>query len=235
LGAENYREKKSHAAPMSCIFNAAANTEEMSRTGSGPKKSLATNLSRDHRKRGPPKRAITWLIDVMPEAIKTGSILIKDGTFLPDALRFDSEPCATGWRLVKDLDGYGLHRKINEAEWTFFCLASEIKATIFGFDGQKTVRRAVKRILANLKSSKFNALEITRVASKSFLGVPYVNVSACSRHIQESLYLFCGKDSQELGSSEIDCRPDQSMGPAGSEVRLKGTTIQADVAPILNR
>ena len=171
----------------------------------------------------------------MPEAIKTGSILIKDGTFLPDALRFDSQPCATGWRLVKDLDGYGLHRKINEAEWTFFCLASEIKATIFGFDGQKTVRRAVKRILANLKSSKFNSLEITRVASKSFLGVPYVNVSACSRHIQESLYLFCGKDFQELDSSKIDCRPAHSMGPAGSEVRLKGTMIQADVAPILNR
>ena len=171
----------------------------------------------------------------MPEAIKTGSILIKDGTFLPDALRFESEPCATGWRLVKDLDGYGLHRKINEAEWTFFCLASEIKATIFGFDGQKTVRRAVKRILANLKSSKFNSLEITRVASKSFLGVPYVNVSACSRHIQESLYLFCDKDFRVLGSSKIECRRNESMGPAASKGLLKGTMIQADVAPILNR
>ena len=42
----------------------------------------------------------------MPDTIKTGTILIKDGTFLPDALRFESEPCATGWRLVKNLDGY---------------------------------------------------------------------------------------------------------------------------------
>ena len=171
----------------------------------------------------------------MAETIKTGTILIKDGTFLPDALRFESEPCATGWRLVKDLDGYGLHCKINEAEWTFFCLAGEIKATIFGFDGQKTVRRAVKRILENRKSSKFNSLEITRVASKSFLGVPYVSVSACSRHIQESLYLFCDKDFRELGSSKIDCRPDQSMGLAGSKGLLNGTMIQANVAPILNR
>ena len=171
----------------------------------------------------------------MPEVIKTGSILIKDGTSLPDALRFESEPCATGWRLVKDLDGYGLHCKINEAEWTFFCLAGEIKATIFGFDGQKTVRRAVKRILARLKSGKFNSLEITRVALKRFLGVPYVSVSACSRHIQESLLLSCEKDFRGLGSSKIDCRPDQSMRPVGSEVLLKGTMIQADVAPILNR
>jgi hypothetical protein len=171
----------------------------------------------------------------MAETIKTGTILIKDGTFLPDALRFESEPCATGWRLVKDLDGNGLHRKINEAEWTFFCLAGDIKATIFGFDGQKTVRRAVKRILANLKSSKCNSLEITRVASKSFLGVPYVSVSACSRHIQESLYLFCGKDFRELGSSKIDSRPDQSMVLADSKGLLKGAMIRADVAPILNR
>jgi hypothetical protein len=171
----------------------------------------------------------------LPEAIKTGTILIKDGTFLPDAMQLESEPCATGWRLVKDLDGYGLGRKINDAGWTFFCLAGEIKATIFGFDGQKAVRRAVKRILANLKSSKFNSLEITRVASKRFLGVPYVRVWACSRHIQESLSLSCDKDFRELGPSKIDCRPNQSMGPAGSDAPLKGTMIQADAAPILNR
>jgi len=58
----------------------------------------------------------------MAETINTGTILIKDGTFFPDALRFESEPCATGWRLVKNLDGYGLGRKIHEAGWTFFWL-----------------------------------------------------------------------------------------------------------------
>ncbi len=41
----------------------------------------------------------------MAEKIKTGSVLIKDGALLPDALQFESEPCATGWRLVKNLDG----------------------------------------------------------------------------------------------------------------------------------
>ena len=126
----------------------------------------------------------------MPDTIKTGTILIKEGTLLPEALRVESDPCAPGWRFVKNLDGYGLDRKIHEAGWTFFCLAGEIKATVFGFDGQKTVRRAVKRILANLKLEKFNSLEITGVASKRFLGVPYVSASARSRHIQESPFLF---------------------------------------------
>jgi hypothetical protein len=147
----------------------------------------------------------------MAEAINTGTILVKDGTFLQEALRFETEPCATGWRLVKNLDGYGLGRKIHEAGWTFFWLAGELGATVFGFDGQKTVRGAVKRILANLKLGEFNSLEITRVASKRFLGLPYASVSAHSRHIQKSLLLLGAKDRQVLVPSRIDSRPDQNI------------------------
>jgi hypothetical protein len=139
----------------------------------------------------------------MAETINTGTILIKDGTFLPDALRFESEPCATGWRLVKNLDGYGLDRKIHEAGWTFFWLAGELGATVFGFDRQKTVRRAVKRILANLKLGEFNSLEITRVASKRFLGLPYASVSAQSRHIQENAVRLRAKDHQEWDRAKL--------------------------------
>ncbi len=128
----------------------------------------------------------------MPDTIKTGTILMKEGTPLPEALRFEREPCAAGWSFVKDVDSDGLDRKIHETGWTFFRLAGEIKATVFGFDEQKTVRRAVERILANLKSEKLNSLEITQVssvASERFVGVRYVTVHAHSRHIQESAFL----------------------------------------------
>jgi hypothetical protein len=133
----------------------------------------------------------------MPDSIKTGTILIKEGTLLPEVLRFESEPCAPGWRLVKNLDGYGLGRKIHEAGWTFSWRLGEIGATVFGLDEQKTLRRAVEQILANLESAEFNSLEIMRVASeasKRFLGVRYVTVSAQSRDIQESAPLFRAKD-----------------------------------------
>jgi len=139
----------------------------------------------------------------MAETIKMGTILIKDGTVLPEALQVESEPCAPGWRLVKKPDGYGLGRKIHAAGWTFFCLAGEIKATVFGLGGQKTVRRAVKRILAKLRSEKFNGLEITQVEAKRFLGLPYARVCAHSRHIQENAFLLQSKDHQEWDRAKL--------------------------------
>ena len=101
----------------------------------------------------------------MPDVTQAGRIFIRDGTLLPKTLQIESEPYTPGWRSVKNLDGYGLGRKIHDAGWTFFCLAYETKATVFGIDGEKMVRRAIERILANRKSSeKFNSLEIARVA-----------------------------------------------------------------------
>ena len=140
----------------------------------------------------------------MAQTIKKGTILIKDGTFLPDTLQFESEPCATGWRLVKNLDGYGLGRKIHEAGWTFFYLAGEIKATIFGFDGQRTVRRAVKRILANLKSEKFNGLEVMQVDAKRFPGISPIRVSAPIPDISRRTPLHLqAKDHQEWDRAKL--------------------------------
>ncbi len=133
----------------------------------------------------------------MDETIKPGTILIKEGTLLPQSLRFESEPCVPGWRFVMDFDGCGLDRKLREAGWTFFCLAGQHGVTVFGMDEQKTLSRAVEQILANLESVECNSLEIMRVdseASKRFLGVRYVTVSAQSRDIQESAALSRVKD-----------------------------------------
>jgi hypothetical protein len=47
----------------------------------------------------------------MSDTIKTGTILIKEGTLLPGAVRFESECGVPGWRLVKDLDRSGLDRE----------------------------------------------------------------------------------------------------------------------------
>lgn len=106
---------------------------------------------------------------------------IERGVFLP------------GWKAVKDLDGYQLGRKIEEAQWNFFYLAGEIRVTVPGSDGSKTLRRAVKRALAK-QAKQFNSLEIASVVAKRFLGLPFMSVVAHTRHIQQGTRLVPAKD-----------------------------------------
>ncbi len=121
----------------------------------------------------------------MADAITTGTILIAEGALLPESLPLESEPYAYGWRLVKNLDSKGLDKIIREAGWNFFYIAGVIETNAFGSDEKKTIRKAIKQVIANLRSKNFNCLEITRVVAKRSLGLPYVSVSAHSRHIQE--------------------------------------------------
>ena len=125
----------------------------------------------------------------MTDTIKAGTILIEEGTLMPECLQFESEHYSKGWRAVKNLDGYGLGRKIGEAGWTFFYMAGEIRASVFGLDREKALSSAVDRLLVNLKATRFNSLEIAQVAAKRFWGLPYVTVSAHQRNIQESMFL----------------------------------------------
>ncbi len=148
---------------------------------------------------------------------------MREGTLLPRTLQIESEPYMPGWRSVKSL-GYELGRKIHAAGWTFFCLAYETKATVFGIDEEKMIRRAIERILTNreAEAEKFNSLEIARVAwwtSKRFLGIRHVTVSAQSRHIQESPVIFQVQDkgSAVPAPSKIELRPDQSIGLSTSK------------------
>ena len=117
------------------------------------------------------------------DVLKTGTILIEQGTVLPKSLLLTSEPYSTGWTAVTNVRAE-FEKDISRAGWTFFFLAGTIRETAFGFDKQKAVHTAVERILADLKSQECNCLEITGVTMKSFLGMSYACVTGHSRHIQ---------------------------------------------------
>ena len=130
------------------------------------------------------------------------AVLIREDIPLPANLAIQSEVFLPGWRLIKNLDGYALDREIREAGWTFSCLAGETRATVFGIDEEKMVCRAIEQILENRARTnpawdKFNSLEITHVssvASRRFLGVCSVTVSARSRHLQQCVGLVPAKE-----------------------------------------
>ena len=123
-----------------------------------------------------------------------GTILIRESALLPAGLVIEGEVFLPGWRIIKNLDRFTLTRNIEGANWTFFYLAGEIRTTVLGRDQPGTLRRAVKCILAKQREQKFNSLEITKVVSKRFFGIPFTSVTAHSRHIQQSIGLVPAKD-----------------------------------------
>jgi hypothetical protein len=127
--------------------------------------------------------------DTMAGAIKAGTIMMQAGTLIPQSVRVEAEPYSRDWEMLKDSDSNTLDRNLRGVGWSFFFLAARIQAMAWGMWGENTVRRAVKQALAQVRSSKFNCLEITEITAKRFLGLPYVRVSAHSRHIQNGPFL----------------------------------------------
>jgi hypothetical protein len=82
------------------------------------------------------------------------TILIRENTLLPAGLTVKSEVFLPGWKIIKNLDGYGLGRKIAEANWHFFYLAGDIGAIALGRLGPGSLRRAVKHALAKNREEK---------------------------------------------------------------------------------
>jgi len=124
----------------------------------------------------------------------SGAILIRESTLLPAGLAVESEVFLPDWRVVKNLDRSTLARNIEGVNWNVFYLAGEIRATVLGRNQPGTLRRAVKCVLAKQEGQKFNSLEITKVVSKRFLGIPFMSVTAHARHIQQGMGLVPAKD-----------------------------------------
>jgi hypothetical protein len=129
----------------------------------------------------------------MPPTIQVGTILMKDWPGTTQPLGLESEPCTGSWSVLKVLDSYALDRKIHAAGWNFFFIAAEVKVMFLGAVGAVKIGNALQGLLRKVQPQNFNSLEITGIVARRFLGVPYVTVSAHSRHMQES----CQLDSTE--------------------------------------
>jgi len=129
----------------------------------------------------------------MPSTVQVGTILMREWPGMPQLPGFETEPCFGEWSRVKVLDGIALDRAVHRTGWNFFFMATEVKAMFFGFPGAGKIQSALKRILNKVKRQHFNALEVTAIVAGHFLGLPYVTVSAHSRHMQ----LSCNLDSAD--------------------------------------
>ena len=136
----------------------------------------------------------------MVPTVHVGTILVKAWPERLQLVGFETEPGLGEWSMVKTPDAFTLDRKIHAAGWNFFFMAAEVKAMFFGSLGAAKVRSALMRILAKVKKQHFNSLEVTAIVARNFLGLPYVVVSAHSRHMQHS----CNLDSAEIRQTSQD-------------------------------
>ena len=155
----------------------------------------------------------------MSDTNSAGTILIREDTRLPANLSIESEAFLPGWRVVKSLDRSTLARNIEGVNWNFFYLAGEMRATVLGRDRSGTLRRAVKCVLAKQKGPKFNSLEITKVVSERFLGIPFMRVTAHSRHIKQGVGLIPAKDF--VLRMPVTATPESGLGSGGERFRQK--------------
>jgi hypothetical protein len=153
----------------------------------------------------------------MRETMMPGTVLIKEGARLPEGMQLESEACVPGWRFVKNLDGYGFDRAIRKLGWNFFCLAQDMKVSAIGSRASSRVNRGIRRFATRVSAEGFNALEITKVSAKSFLGVPYVSMSARSRHVQQSMLLVRDNETPASGTT----KPGSQLKPGTALLDVK--------------
>lgn len=126
----------------------------------------------------------------MTATVKVGTILIEgQPPRTAEVLGLESEAYLADWSVISALDGSALDKKIRAAGWNFFFLAEELKAMFFGAISAAKVQNALQRILGRVRRQNFNCVEVTGIVAKRFCGIPYVTVSAHSRHIQQSCQL----------------------------------------------
>jgi hypothetical protein len=126
----------------------------------------------------------------MTATVEVGTILIEEQPpRIAEVLGLESEPYLGNWSVIKALDGFALDKKIRAAGWNFFFLAEEVKVMFFGAIRAAKVQDALKRIFEKVRRQNCNGLEVTGIVAKRFWGIPYVTVSAHSRHIQQSCQL----------------------------------------------
>jgi hypothetical protein len=127
------------------------------------------------------------------KTLKKGSLLLADGTALPDSVSLASHPYAPEWRLLHHINPKQLTDLIQQAGWHCFYLAAELETTAWGWDQEATLQKAIQRITARTKAARYNCVEIKHIEARRWLGISMVKLTAHSRHIQGKENLAAGR------------------------------------------
>lgn len=118
--------------------------------------------------------------------LQAGNVFIDINAARPECFHVAPGPYPNSWAAVtREPNPRDLDNSLGAIGWTFFYRAGSIRASGFGSNTASRTAAALKRLFAVAAREKNNCLEIDSVTSRSFLGLPYVTVSAHSRHIRK--------------------------------------------------
>lgn len=116
--------------------------------------------------------------------ITAGTVLVENGTLLPEPMRLAGDSRASGWATVAgNLNSQQLEKELTAAGWTFFYMAAAIKVKAFG----SAMDKPLDRLIQAVKLQRCNCVEVDGIEACSFWGFPYVKMSAHPRHIQKGM------------------------------------------------
>ena len=126
--------------------------------------------------------------------LSEGTLFIQEGMMLPSTMRIATSSYSHEWRVVTT-DQRTVDADIAAAGWNFFFTAGKLEGTAFGRLNSLNLRRAMRRILRQVKERNFNAVQITGIRSRKAFGlIRCLRISAHARHIQKSVQL----DNEQL-------------------------------------
>ena len=131
------------------------------------------------------------------ESIHGEVVLVRRDTFLPETIKAEVQLVPGEWNLVSPLSPAELDKDLYRAGWQFFYIPPEIRAGALGFNRKHALERALKKLIVKADTARLNAVQITRIEAKRFLGIHYASISAYLRHIQKSLILSPARGKTE--------------------------------------
>jgi hypothetical protein len=132
--------------------------------------------------------------------ITSGVLLIEPDTSPPRCFQVEADSHLNSWAVVTHgLTSQHLEKELSATGWTLFFMAGPLRRTAFGFDRNKTVYAALKRVIKAVKQQKCNCLQVESVDVHSFMGIPYITLSARPRHIQKGM-LFLSPSLGDQGA-----------------------------------
>lgn len=135
-----------------------------------------------------------------PIELRSGTVLLRDSSVLPDGIQLRTETALPGWRIIAGTFSADINREISNAGGHFFYLAEQLQAGALAFDQNSAMRRALTKIIRNVEEQNLNALEITGIRTKRFVGMHYFAIIAHARHIKKTPFLF---DAANHSNAEV--------------------------------